>query len=81
MLPLEIKQCGGKKNQGNKHTKDASPVQIMTDQKKLKTVEYFSCLGSIITSDARCTREIKSRTATAKQHSTGRRLFSTSKPD
>jgi hypothetical protein len=29
-------------------------------------VEYFNYLGSVITSDARCTREIKSRIAMAK---------------
>jgi hypothetical protein len=38
------------------------PVQIMTDQTQLKNVEYFLCLGSIITYDARCTLEVKSRT-------------------
>jgi len=35
----------------------------MTDQKQLENVEYFSCLGSMITNDARCTWEIKSRIA------------------
>jgi hypothetical protein len=33
----------------------------MTDQKKLENVEYFNYLSSMITNDARCTREIKSR--------------------
>jgi hypothetical protein len=32
----------------------------MTDHKQLENVEYFNCLGSMITNDARCTREIKS---------------------
>jgi hypothetical protein len=38
----------------------------MIDQKQLGNVVYFNYLGSIITNDARCTREIKSRTALAK---------------
>jgi hypothetical protein len=38
----------------------------MIDQKQLENVEYFNYLGSMITSDARCTREIKSRIAMAK---------------
>jgi hypothetical protein len=51
-----------------------SPIKIRTDQKQLEDVEYFSYLGSMITHDARCTREIKSRIALEKQHSTRRRL-------
>jgi hypothetical protein len=38
----------------------------MIDQKQLENVEYFNYLGSMITNYARCTREIKSRTAIAK---------------
>ena len=41
------------------------PVEIMTDQTQLQTVEYFSCFGSI-TNDARCTSEIKCMIAMAK---------------
>jgi len=39
-----------------------SPVQ-MIDQKQLENVEYFNCLGSMITNDTRCTgkRDIKCR--------------------
>jgi hypothetical protein len=33
----------------------------MTDQKQQVNVEYFSCLGSMMTNDARCTREIEYR--------------------
>jgi hypothetical protein len=43
-----------------------SSVKIRTDQKHLKNVEYFNYLGSMTTNDARCTREIKSRIASAK---------------
>jgi hypothetical protein len=39
------------------------PVQITTDQKQMENVEYFKHLDSMITNDARCTREIKSRIA------------------
>jgi hypothetical protein len=39
-------------------------------QKQLENVEYFSCLGSVITNGAICTREIKPRIAWQKQHST-----------
>jgi hypothetical protein len=38
----------------------------MIDQKQLENVEYFNCLGSMITNYAGCTHEIKSRIAMAK---------------
>jgi hypothetical protein len=38
----------------------------MLDQKKMGNVEYFNCLGSIIANGARCTGEIKYRTAMVK---------------
>jgi hypothetical protein len=44
------------------------PVHIMIDQIQLESVEYFKCLGSVITNDASCTRGIKSRIAMAKCH-------------
>jgi hypothetical protein len=43
-----------------------SPVQSMINQKQPGNVEYFNCLCSVITNDARCTRDIKSRIAIAK---------------
>jgi len=39
-----------------------SSVSIKVDQKQVENVEYFIYLSSTITKDARCTREIKSRT-------------------
>jgi hypothetical protein len=42
-----------------------SPVQIVIDQKQLENVEGVNDLGSMITNNARCTREIKSRIAVA----------------
>ena len=47
-------------------SRQPSPVQIMIDQKQLENVEYFNCVSSVITNDARCTREIKARIAMAK---------------
>jgi hypothetical protein len=41
-------------------------IQIMTDQKQLENVKYFNYLGRMITNDAKCTREIKSRIAMVK---------------
>jgi hypothetical protein len=38
----------------------------VVDQKQLENVKYFNYLGSMITNDARCTWEIKSRTGMAK---------------
>jgi hypothetical protein len=49
-----------------KISRQPSPMRIMIDQKQLENVEYFNYSGSMITSDARCTREIKSRLAMAK---------------
>jgi hypothetical protein len=43
-------------------------------------VEYFNYLGSVIRSDARCTRDIKSRIAMAKAAFNKKTLF-TSKMD
>ena len=57
-----------------------SPVQIMTDQKHLDNVEYLIYLGSKITNDAKCTREIKSRIVMVKAAFNGKTLF-TSKLD
>jgi hypothetical protein len=55
------------------------PIKIMTDQKQLENVEYFSYLGSMITSDARCTCEIKSRIAMAKAAFNNKKTLFTSK--
>lgn len=40
------------------------------DQKELENMEYLNCLCSMVTSDAKCTREIKSRNAVAKAATT-----------
>jgi hypothetical protein len=38
----------------------------MIHEKQLENVEYFNYLGSMITNDSRCTREMKSRIFMAK---------------
>ena len=53
-------------------SRQPSPVTIMIDQKQLENVECFKYLGSLLTNDGRCTRDIKSRIAMAKAR---RRLF------
>jgi hypothetical protein len=58
-----------------------SPIKIMIDQKQLENVEYFSYLGSMITNDARCTCEIKSRIAMAKAAFNKKKNLFTSKLD
>jgi hypothetical protein len=56
-------------------------MKIMIDQKQLENVEYFNYLGSMITNDARCTREIKSRIAMAKAAFNKKKNIFTSKLD
>jgi len=41
-------------------------IQIVKDQRQPENVEYFNYFGSMITNDARCTWEIKSKIAMAK---------------
>jgi hypothetical protein len=47
----------------------------MIDQKQVETVEYFICLGSTMTKDARCVLEIKSSIAMAKEVFNKKNLF------
>jgi len=46
----------------------------------MENVEYFNYFGTLIANDARCTREIQSRTATAKV-ALNKRTLVTSKLD
>jgi hypothetical protein len=62
-------------------SRQPSPMKIMIDQKQLKNVEYFNYLGTMITNDARCTREIKSRIAMAKAAFNKKKTLFTSKLD
>jgi hypothetical protein len=61
-------------------SRQPAPMKIMIDQKQVENAEYFNCLGSMITNDARCTREIKSRIFMAKAAFKKKTLF-TSKLD
>ena len=47
-------------------SRPSSIVQIMTDHRQLKNVEYFNYFNSMIINDTRSTCEIKSRTAIEK---------------
>jgi hypothetical protein len=38
-----------------KISKEPSTVQIMVDQKPVENVEYFNCLGNVITNNAKFT--------------------------
>jgi len=53
----------------------------MIDQKQLENVECFKYLGSMLTSDGRCTCEIKSRIAMAKAAFNKKKALFTSKLD
>jgi hypothetical protein len=65
-----------KKTKLMKISRQSSPIHYMIDQTQLENAECFNYLGSMITNDATCTREIKFGIALAKQLSTIRRLFS-----
>ena len=68
---IEAGTCYGMKMNVEKRkvmriSRQPSPVTVMIGQKQLENVEYFNYLGSMLTNDGRCTREIKSRIAMAK---------------
>jgi hypothetical protein len=58
-----------------------SPIKIVIDQNQLDNVEYFNYLGSMITNDARCTREINFRIVMAKATFNKKKTLFTSKLD
>ena len=74
ILSLEIFHCLNASGQ-------PSPVTIMIDQKQLDNVECFNYLGSMLTNDGRCTREIKSRIVMAKVAFNKKKTLFTSKLD
>ena len=51
-----------------KFSRQLYPIQITIGKKQPENVEYFNYFGSMIKNHAICTREIKSRIATAKLH-------------
>ena len=62
-------------------SKQPSPVTIMIGQKQLENVECYKYLGSMLTNDGRCTREIKSRIAMANAAFSKKKTLFTSKLD
>jgi hypothetical protein len=62
-------------------SRESSPLQIKIDQKQLENMEYFNCLGGIVTNDARYTCEIKSRIAMGKAAFNMKNTLFTSKLD
>ena len=62
-------------------SRQPSPVTIIIDQKQLENVECFKYLGSLLTNDGRCTREIKSRITMAKAAFSKKKTLFTSKLD
>ena len=46
-------------------SKQASPIHMMVDQTQPENMEYLNYVRSIITNDARCTQEVKSRISIA----------------
>jgi hypothetical protein len=56
-------------------SRQPSSVTIIIDQKQLENVECFKYLGSMLTNDGRCTCEIKSRIAMAKDAFTSKLDF------
>jgi hypothetical protein len=82
----EIGRCYGieinvEKTKVMRISRQPSPMKIMIEQKQLENMEYFNYLGSWITNDARCTREIKSRIAMTKAAFNKKKNLFTSKLD
>ena len=83
---IEIGRCYGmemnvEKTKVMRISRQPSPVTIMIGQKQLDNVERFNYLGSMLTNDGRCTREIKSRIAMAKVAFNKKKALFTSKLD
>jgi hypothetical protein len=57
------------------------PFPVRIDKEQLENVDCFNCLCSVITNDARCACEIKSRFAMAKAAFDKKRVLLTSKFD
>jgi hypothetical protein len=61
-------------------SRQPSPIQ-MIHQKQPENVKYFNYFGSMLTNDARCTHEIKSRIAMTKAAFNKKKTLFTSKLD
>jgi hypothetical protein len=60
-------------------SRQPAPTQIVIDHKQLENVEHFNSLGSMMTSDAGCKREIKCRIAIGKAAFNKKKALFTSK--
>ena len=84
---IEIGSCYGmdmnveKKNKCNENIKTAIPSNNYDRPKQLANVECYKYLGSMLTNDGSCTREIKSRIAMAKAAFSKKKTLFTSKLD
>jgi hypothetical protein len=62
-------------------SRQPTPLQIKIDKEPVENVEEFNYLGSTITNDAMCTREIMARIAMAKAAFNRKETLFTSKLD
>ena len=62
-------------------SKEPSSIQTIVEQKQLEKVESFDSLDSLVTKDARCTSEIKSRIAMTEAALNNNRKVFTRKSD
>jgi len=58
---MEMSVWGGRGTQIMKISRQPFPLQIVINQKRQENAEYFNSLVSMITYDARCTREINGK--------------------
>jgi len=79
-MPWNGNECG-RKYKVMRITRQASTIQIIIDQKQLENVEYFKYMVSMMTYDAKCTLEIKSRIAMTKEAFNKQKAYFTSKVD
>jgi len=79
-MPWNGNECG-RKYKVMRITRQASTIQIIIEQKQLENVEYFKYLVSMMTYDAKCTLEMKSRIAMAKEAFNKQKAYFTSKVD
>jgi hypothetical protein len=62
-------------------SRQPTQLQIKIDKEPIENVEEFNSLGSMITDDARCTREMKARIAMEKAAFNKKKTLFTSKLD
>ena len=83
---IDIGRCYGmeinvEKTKVMRISRHPTPVTILIEQKQLDNVECFKYLGSMLTNDGRCMREIKSRIVMEKVSFNKKKTLFTSKLD